>query len=48
MLLTLVAFGRIYALEAFIFIIYMRAVQRGISVMEELDRDFGDAEPASP
>ncbi len=48
MLLTLIAFGMIYALEAFIFIIYMRAVQRGISVMEELDRDFGDAEPASP
>jgi transglutaminase-like putative cysteine protease len=48
MLLQLIAFGLIYALEAFVFIILMRAAQRGITVMEELDRDFGDAEPATP
>ena len=48
MLLQLIAFGLIYALEAFIFTILMRAVQRGITVMEELDRDFGGEEPAMP
>ena len=48
MLLQLIAFGLIYALEAFVFIILMRAAQRGITVMEELDRDFGGEEPATP
>lgn len=48
MLLQLIAFGLIYALEAFVFIILMRAAQRGITVMEELDRDFGGGETAAP
>ena len=40
-LLTTIALGAIIAFELIVITIEVRAVMRGITVMESLDRDFG-------